>query len=483
MSFKTFYTTAFTLLVVISTIQAQDCQNWSSLPNKGELENKHMFYRDAVKAEDFAKAYPLWEELYKIAPAADGKRALHYSDGRKIIKGIYGAEEDATKQEALLAKFIKLYDEEYACYPKDKKGKDKKAYLLENKAYELYYTFNHDRDVIFKTLEEAREKAGKGFGYSALYPYADIACNFFIEKKIDANKAREINQYIQDVCDHNMTAQPAYKAHYQQQKDLATKRFEQIAGQIFGCEYHADKLKAKYDANPNDKANYTAIYEELGSYGCTNSNALMKEIDAKVQRDYQSALAEHKAETAAIAAEKAKKRQEQIATYQANNPAIMAQKAYKAGNYSEAVSKYKEAIAQETDASRKADYHYYLAVTYGRKLKQYSKAKSHIRQATSLDPSNGRPYLLLGDLYATSARSCGKNAFEQRMVILAAVKMWRKAKSVASDSQVQADASKKINTYSGQLPDKEMVFLNGKKVGQSYTVGCWIGETVTIKAK
>jgi hypothetical protein len=34
-----------------------------------------------------------------------------------------------------------------------------------------------------------------------------------------------------------------------------------------------------------------------------------------------------------------------------------------------------------------------------------------------------------------------------------------------------------------QFPLKEEVFLEGKSVGDSMTVGCWIGETVTIQTR
>lgn len=473
MRFETVYKSLLTLAVFafISHSSHAQCETWESAANKDDLENTHMFYRDAIKAKKFAEAYPLWEKVYAAAPAADGNRALHYSDGRTLIKEMYASETDAAKQGKMLETFLGLYDKEYACYPKDKKGKDKKGYLLENKAFELYYTFNHDRKVIYDILEEASTAVGKELGYSVVYPYADIAVNFFLDKTIDADKARAIHTYLNETCDHGIANNAKFKAYYQQQKDLANQRFEQIGGDIFGCAFHVEKIKAEYDANPNDKETYTKVYQVLESNGCTLEEPLMNEIYQKMQKDHAVAMAAKKAANDA-------KRAEMKEEWEANNPAILAQKAYKAGDYSTAVSKYQEAIAQETDPTRKSSYHYYLAVTYGRKLNKYSKAKEHIRKANT-----GKAYNLLGDLYAKSARSCGKNAFEQRMVIIAAMNQWSKAKSMSSDPDVQADAQKKINSYSGQLPDKEMVFLNGKKPGGSYRVGCWIGETVTIRVK
>ncbi|MGK0389090.1 MAG: tetratricopeptide (TPR) repeat protein [Maribacter sp.] len=474
MRLKTVYKSLLTLSVfafIGNTTHAQ-CETWDGAANKDDLENTHMFYRDAIKAKNFAEAYPLWEKVYAAAPAADGNRASHYSDGRALIKEMYAAQTDATKQEKMLETFLGLYDKEYNCYPKDKKGKDKKAYLLENKAFELYYTFNYDRQVIFDLLEEASTATGKDLGYSVVYIYADVVVNFFLDKTLDADKARAIHTYLNEVCDNGIANSTQFKAYFQQQKDLANRKFDQIGGDIFGCTFHVAKIRPEYDANPDDKETYTRVYQTLEANGCTSDEALMTEIYAKMQKD-----------RAAEEKRRQEEREKMKQDFLESNPAYIAQKAYKSGDYDTAVTKYKEAINVESDPSKKADYHYYLAVTYGRKLNKYSKAKEHIRKAASLDSSNGKPYNLLGDLYAKSARSCGKNTFEQRMVIIAAINKWSKAKSVSSDPDVQADAQKKINSYSGQLPNKEMVFLNGKEVGGSYRVGCWIGETVTIRVK
>lgn len=486
MHLKTIYAsliTAIALLFVASSVNAQ-CETWVGSADKDKLENEHMFYRDALKSyksskkkgsadnESLQKAMELWENVYKAAPGADGKRATHYVDGRFLIKESFASETDETKRAGMLEQFLELYDKEYACYPKDKTGKDKMGYFLENKAYELYYTFNHDRDVIFETLESAAELSGKNMGYSIIYPYADIAVNFFTEKKLDADKARSLHKYINEVCDENIKTNEKFKAYYQQQKDLANQRFEAIGGDIFGCAFHVKKIKPEYDANPDDKENYTRVYQLLESYGCDSSEPLMNEIYTKMKKDRDQQIA---ANQAALDAKKQEIKE--------SNVAYMANQAYKSGDYDTAISKYNEAINKESDTARKADYHYYLAVIYGRKLNKYSKAREHIRKSASLNPSSGKPYLLLGDLYAKSARSCGKNGFEQRMVVIAAVNQWSKAKSMASDSDVRANASKNINAYSGQLPDKEEVFLNGYKVGGKFKIGCWIGETVTIRAK
>ncbi len=473
MKLKTVYTLLLSisfLFFIDNSISAQ-CETWNAASNQEELENLHQFYQGEITKKDYAKAYEYWAKVFKAAPAANGKVAAHYSDGRIILSNLFKAETDATKRTELTQSFLDLYDKEYDCFPKDRKGKDKKGYLLENKVYELYYTFNYQRDVIFDAVKEAAKLNGNNLGYSVIYPYADIACTFFTDKRIEAEEAREIHKNINEVCDFQIAKKDKYSPYYQQQKDLANQRFDAVADQLFGCAYHLEKIKPEYDANPNDKATYTRVYEALKVKGCTSAEPLMNEIYAKIQKDRALEREEKKKELA-----------EKKAAWEANNPAVMAQKAYKSGDYATAISKYNEAIEQATDDAEKAEYHYYLAVTY-RDKKEYSKAKKHAQRSTSLDSSFGKAYLFLGDLYARLASRCSKDPFEQRMGILAAIDKWSKAKAVSSNSQVQSSAQKNINNYSNQYPTGEMVFLKGKKEGQYYTVGCGIGESTKIRAK
>ncbi len=473
MNLKAIYTTLLTTALasfLITDMNAQ-CETWTGKANKDELENTHIFYKDALSAEKYAEAYPLWEKVYKAAPAADGKRASHYYDGRVLISNLY-ADASEAEQAEMAETFLRLYKEEYECYPKDKRGNDKKGYLLEDQAFEMYYTLNSDSDEVLAILKEAEELSGKELGYIVFYPYADLVVNAYLEDKATADECRRVHALLNEIAKNKMATDKEYGPYYEEELTNANGRFEEVADNIFGCDYHVAKLRPEYDANPNDKATYTRVYNQLKDYGCTASEPLMNEIYAKMKKDNAALVA---AKNAEIAAQKQE--------FLEGNPAYVAIKAYKAKNYDEAITKFNEAINAEADPSKKGEYHFYLASIYGRQKKQYSKAKSHALKAANLNPGSGKPYLLLGDLYAQSARSCGKDAFGQRMVILAAIDKWARAKSVDSDPQVQADASKKMGQYSKHYPAKEDVFMAGKKPGQNYRIGCWIGETTTIRTK
>ena len=88
--------------------------------------------------------------------------------------------------------------------------------------------------------------------------------------------------------------------------------------------------------------------------------------------------------------------------------------------------------------------------------------------------------MLIADLYATSASKCGDD-WNQRLAVLAAIEMYQRAKSI--DPGVAEDANKKIGRYMAARPDKQEGFMRGVSEGQKATVGCWIGESVTVKFK
>jgi hypothetical protein len=120
-----------------------------------------------------------------------------------------------------------------------------------------------------------------------------------------------------------------------------------------------------------------------------------------------------------------------------------------------------------------------LADTY-RNLKNFPKARSYAVQVTELRPEDGNPYILIGDLYAASAKECGSDDLTTKVAYWAAVDKYYKAKSI--DPSLEDAANERINTYSKVFPSTETVFFHDLKEGDSYTVGCWINETTTVRA-
>ena len=148
----------------------------------------------------------------------------------------------------------------------------------------------------------------------------------------------------------------------------------------------------------------------------------------------------------------------------------------KRGNSSEALRYYEESISLETDKYKKAKTLYKIALEFKAKGRK-SKARSYARKALGFQPSLGKAYLLIANLYASSANDCGNTQFEKRAVYWLAANMARKAASV--DASIKKNALKTAVSYEGRAPSKTDIFTEGKE-GASVTFSCWIGTSVKV---
>lgn len=138
-----------------------------------------------------------------------------------------------------------------------------------------------------------------------------------------------------------------------------------------------------------------------------------------------------------------------------------------------------QAIDLLTDTTQKANAYYLLAsISFNRR--ELSQARAFAYKGIELQPNNGSFYMLIGDMYASSAQSCGDNDLTNKVAYWAAVDKYYKAKNV--DPSVDEEANKRIADYARHFPSVETIFFYDLKEGDSYTVGCWINETTTIRA-
>lgn len=157
----------------------------------------------------------------------------------------------------------------------------------------------------------------------------------------------------------------------------------------------------------------------------------------------------------------------------------MARTFVKADNHDRAEEYYKQAIGLEKDPLNLSKYYYELATLNFADSPQ--EARGYLKKSIENNPNYGKPYIVLGDLYVQNSKSVGENDFERSWVFLLAVDYYNRGKK--ADPSVAEDANTKINTYSQYFPSKEDIFFNGLTEGQSVTVGGWIGESTTIRAK
>jgi tetratricopeptide (TPR) repeat protein len=140
---------------------------------------------------------------------------------------------------------------------------------------------------------------------------------------------------------------------------------------------------------------------------------------------------------------------------------------------------FSKAAEAENNSEKKARYLYMVAIVKGKDATQYKEARALAQEAIKLNPAWGEPYLLIGNMYASSAKTCGSNDFEQKAIYWVAVDQYMKAKSI--DPGVTEEANRLINQYTPYFPNKENAFFSGFTEGNTYSVGCWINETTRVR--
>lgn len=461
------------LLSVLLTFDAfTQCESWIGSPKQEDAENAHVIYRQYIKSKDFQSAFEQWQIAYDIAPAADGRRDTHFEDGIRIYREFLKTATDDAQKEEYKQKILELYTQGAECiasgaitYPGCEEEACRQVKLGEWKGaqgVDMYYYIQRPRAETFEVFQEAISLAGEASNYTILKPTTDIIVYLFLNDKMDAETARGYIQRLREIADYNVENNDRYAQYYEYERALMETEIAKIEKKIYDCEYFVNKLKPLYDESPEDPDNLKYIIATLKQQDCEATEPFLVQVES----EYGEIAAAYNA---------AKQ-----AEFEANNPAIVAKKCYDQGDFTCAIEKYYEAIEKEADdADKQAQYYFAIASIQFRKLDQYAKARETALKASQLKKGWGRPYMLIGDMYAKASRDCGNGAYEHGLAVLAAIDKWSYAKAL--DESVAAEANRNIARYSQYMPPQDDAFMMGKKEGQKEQVTCWIGETVTLR--
>ena len=444
------------------------CASWNGSAKKDDLENYHVIYRQAMKNQQWDLAFENWQRVFNEAPTADGQRDIQYMDGIELYKLKFSNAKTDADKEAAKAKIVELYNKAAECY---KSGgipvsgtttvNQKLGYLHGRLAYDMYYFLNADYDANLAEIKKAIDFAGNQNEYVIFAPAANIAVYQFENKVMPKDSIVKLHKVLNEIADFQVNNSPDLSTYFTQAKENMNGTFAKVEEQIFDCAYFAEKYQPDYESDPENMDLVKQLIGYLKSKGCTVEN---NELLAQMTTQFEKF--------------KDEQRTKAIEEFNANNPASVAKKLYDEGKFGEAINKYEEAINQETDNERKSSLLFTKASIQFRKLGQYGPARSTALEAARVNPKNGRPYMLIGDMYAKGAAGCG-DTWGQGLAVAAAIEKYAQARSV--DPSVAGEASSRINSYSRSLPDKEVGFMRGAKEGGSATCPCWIGETVRIR--
>ncbi|MDX1665949.1 MAG: hypothetical protein R3350_01915 [Saprospiraceae bacterium] len=458
---------AFLLIGFFSFELSAQCETWVDSPKREEAENAHVLYREIVKdkqpadlaklpKEEFDRVFSFWKTTYELAPAADGQRPSHFSDGRKLFRAQMDRATDAEKKAEYGERILGLYEQQMECYGNE-------AFLLGRKAFDMFYMPAYGfRETTLEAFDKALEAAGDQAEYILFDPLGQLVVYLYEADKLTKEEARDYNLRMNEIADYNVENNKRYGQYYESARKVMNSHFSKIEDEIFDCAYFKNKLLPQVEENPQDLEIIRYAYTKLKQQGCDTTDVQMVDLKGK----YEALASEINAKLES--------------DRRANNPGYDAAQLQKEGKYQEAVARYREAIKVAENDDAKAQYYYSIAFIQTWQFGQYGDARRNARKASDLKEGWGKPYILIGDMYAKSSRSCGDD-WDSRIAILAAMEKYRYARSI--DDAIADDANRRISQYYDAMPDRQEGFMRGIQEGQRVSVDCWIGETVTVKYK
>lgn len=111
--------------------------------------------------------------------------------------------------------------------------------------------------------------------------------------------------------------------------------------------------------------------------------------------------------------------------------------------------------------------------------KSFRTARLIALQADQAYPEWGEPWLFQAELFLNSAPLCNFSELERKALYWLAIDFCEKAQNI--NEGLSLAASSRIAHYSKQCPSTEEFRFHGYKVGDSFPIACWIGETTQVR--
>ena len=397
-------------------------------------------YVEFFKQNNYEDAVRPWTIVYNECPRATKNIYLH---GEDMLTDAIENAEDADRKKVLLDSLMGLYDKRIKYF-------NQEGFVLGKKGLD-FIQYSENTIENFKKgydwLKKSIELRGKESSMAVLVVYLNTTSTLYQNDEVSGEAVLENYSKTYGIAEE-MLAQNPNSSRYQKLVETLDKIFE--ASGAATCENLIALYKPRFEDNQDDKELVNKIIGLLEGSRCKDSDFYMQVNVRLNEIDPTPEHAHHLAELY-----------------------------YGDENIDKAIQYFKQAIKLQEDKEKKAGYYMQLAqIAYG-DLNDMPTSRGYARNAAELDPDNGRPYILIGRMYAESVNQCGSDDFEKKAVLWAAVDKFLQAKKV--DSDIAEEANGYINSYQPRFPDKKSIFFHNYQIGDSYRVGCWINETTTVR--
>lgn len=394
-------------------------------------------YRDYLKQKMYDDAYKYWSVAYEICPASSERM---YVDGVSLVRNKL---KNATSEEkgAVVEELLMVYDKRIENFGKE-------GYVLGRKGTDMLRYKKSDVEALYNVLDKSIQLQGSKSEAGAIVSYMNAVVLMEKAEKVEESLVVEQFSNMSDLIAQNIAKYEGKKT--QEYYIKAQESVESIAAPYLSCDVLIEMAEKNYEKNKENQKWMERTANILDKKGCTDASIF-----------FTIAQEMHKTNPSAISAEK------------------MGIMSLKKKQYTEAENYFKQAIELNQDATKSFNLLMELAsaqVSRG----AYGSARSSARKAAEIEPKNGLPYILIGDMIAGSSSACPNgDACKQKAIYWLAVDYLAKAKAI--DPSISSKANSKIASYSKYFPERDECFFINVKDGDTVEIGCWIGESTKAR--
>jgi tetratricopeptide (TPR) repeat protein len=409
---------------------------WNWPDDKDKAETQNALYTDSKNQGNFRLAANQLQWLLVNAPNLN--KSI-YINGVKIYDGLAQDETDPAKREVYEDSVLLLYDLRIKYFGDE-------ANVLNRKAYDAYKYFRDDPErypELYNLFKSTFELNGKKVMDINLLPYMDVVRRYKVSGgNITDEQVLDVYEEIVDITNYKIEV---VKKNVPNLKIVLDKVNELLVSTIdVDCGFVENTLGPKLAAEPDNLKLAKNILRLSFAGKCLDLPVFIDAAIVVQKNEPEYGLAK-----------------------------LIGQSAAAKEDYPTAIKYLEESISLTDDNTKIADAYYSLAIIQSSLDKKVS-ARDYARKAVSADPTKKEAYKIIGNLYYNSSSDCnkGENPVHDRAIYIAAYDMYR----LAGDTNG-------MNRAKDQFPTMNDIFTYDMQVGDTYKIGCWINETVTIQKR
>lgn len=419
------------------------CKDWIWPDDKAKAEEKVALYDDAKTQKNFKAAVAPLQWMLNNAPKWNTKL---YIDATDIYNNLASAEKDPARKQVLVDSLMMLYDMRITNCGDEVNVLNRKALYAA-----VYNSQNKAKTAeVLALFDKVYEISGNAVLDNNLLTYMQvIQLNAVLLKNLTQDQILQRYDKLSDVIDAKI------KKAQSENKQADVERLKKVKASIddilvkipgvkLDCEFVKTNLEPKFKANPTDLVLAKRIFQFMTTGGCIEDPLWLQaaEVLHNDSKDYGLAI---------------------------NMARIYA----KLGETEKAETFANEAVELAPTAENKETANILVGDLLAQKGSK-AAAREAYRKAATANPASKEGYEKIGDLYMNSFKDCQKSQSlaEDRLVYIAAYEMYNRAGN-----------QQKMAAARNQFPSVTELFELNWKEGESKSISCWVGETVTLKTR